>query len=225
MKIGIYPYGPIGATMYIVEGDRASYLIDPCVPLSEIEFPVVPLKGILITHCHYDHINRMEEIKNTTGMDVYAHQLEFASFGDPDRSGAMFFMSDETFQLPDIKVSQGDKFFLDEGSYLEAIHTPGHTSGSLSYLLNSMDKTTAVFSGDTLFKGSAGRTDLGGNPVMLDRSLRRLALLDPQTAVYPGHGQRTTIGTEQTENPFMIMAMRQQSHDTFSEIPPPTETL
>ena len=208
MKIGVYPYGPINATMYVVEGDKSSYIIDPCVPLSEVTLPESPLKGILITHCHYDHINRMEEIKNISGLNVFAHHLEFASFGDPDRSGAMFFMSDEVFQLPDFKVNEGDRFSLDDDSFLEVLHTPGHTGGSVSYLLNIKGMLEAVFSGDTLFKGSAGRTDLGGNPVMLDISLRKMASMDPQAVVYPGHGDKTTIGEEKTKNPYMIMAIR-----------------
>ncbi|MDD2394044.1 MAG: MBL fold metallo-hydrolase [Eubacteriales bacterium] len=208
MKIGIYPYGPIDAIMYVVEGSEHSYIIDPCVALSEIQQPDTPYKGILITHCHYDHINRMEEIRNALDVKVYAHAFEFPSFSDTVKSGAAFFMSDEIFDTPDYKINEGDTFSLDPDSYIKALHTPGHTIGGLSFLLFDKGKLAAIFTGDTIFKGSAGRTDLGGDPVQLDRSLRILASFENDVMIYPGHGAKSTVGYEKANNPFLVRAMK-----------------
>ncbi len=216
MKISIYPHGPINAVMYVVEGEDASYIIDPCVSLSEITTGVSPFEGILITHCHYDHINRMEEIRNTLSVDVYAHPLEFPSFRDPDRSGASFFMSEEIFDLPDRKCSHGDTFNVGKGIRLEVMETPGHTKGSISFLLIENDVTKAIFAGDTIFKGSAGRTDLGGDPVILDRSLAAIAGLGDDVIIYSGHGDMTTVGEEKRNNPFVVRALRKRENERNS---------
>lgn len=208
MKIHKLPLGLIDANMYIVEDDLKSVIIDPCVSLEKVKELSSPYGPILITHCHYDHINKLEEIRKALGVEAGAHPLDIPSFPDSDKNGAMFFMSDDVFEKPKLKLNHNDKIQTGEDSYLQVIHTPGHTRGSICFLLITSGKQIALFSGDTLFKESAGRTDLGGNPKELDASLAYLASLDENVKVYPGHGEETDIAHEKKYNPFMRRAMR-----------------
>lgn len=203
MKIHKFPFGPIDANMYVIETDRACVIIDPCVSLSALPEFSSPFKAIIITHCHYDHVNRMEEIRDALKIPVYAHTLEFPSFGDPARNGAAYFMSDEEFSRPDREIQNDEEMDLGDGICLRFIHTPGHTMGSICILVLENGKQTALFSGDTLFMGTAGRTDLSGSPAMLRNSLHILSKLEDDVAVYSGHGEDTTIAEEKKNNPFM----------------------
>jgi glyoxylase-like metal-dependent hydrolase (beta-lactamase superfamily II) len=129
---------------------------------------------------------------------VYAHRLEKDFLTDPDKnlSGmfGMFFKSPEATKL----LEDGDKVSLDSLE-LEIIHTPGHTPGGISIKLGDV-----VFTGDTLFAGGIGRTDLPeGDERTLYRSIKeKLFMLDDNTVVYPGHGPESTIGEEKASNPF-----------------------
>ena len=203
MIIKQIPHGPIESNCYLIETQNATVLIDPCVSLSVLPAFKSPLKAIIVTHCHYDHIPCMEEIRSATKAPVYCHYLEFPSFKDSVKNGSSFFMMEESYQLPDNKVDDNDILVIDEEFKLKFIHTPGHTMGSICVLLSDKDKDIALFSGDTLFKGSAGRTDLLGNPVLLMQSLMRLKQLDDSVIVYSGHGPQSTIGYEKLNNPFM----------------------
>jgi hydroxyacylglutathione hydrolase len=145
----------------------------------------------------------MEEIRDALHIPVYAHRLEFPSFGDPARSGAAYFMSDEEFSRPDREVDVDAVMDLGDGVLLRFLHTPGHTMGSICILVTENGQQRAVFTGDTLFHGSAGRTDLGGNPSQLHQSLQALSRLDDAVVVYSGHGEDSTIGEEKRSNPFM----------------------
>ncbi|MHB1453614.1 MAG: MBL fold metallo-hydrolase [Saccharofermentanales bacterium] len=203
MKIHKFPFGPIDANMYVVETAKSCVIIDPCVSLSALPEFSSPFKAIIITHCHYDHVNRMEEIRDALKIPVYAHPLEFPSFGDPTRNGAAYFMSDEEFSLPDREIKESEEMELSDDIRLRFIHTPGHTMGSICILMLENGRQSALFSGDTLFKGTAGRTDLSGSPVMLRKSLHSLSLLEDDVAVYSGHGADTTIISEKRNNPFM----------------------
>lgn len=205
MKITQLPFGPIEANCYLIETKSASVLIDPCVSLSELPELASPLKAIIITHCHYDHISCLEEVRNVTKAPVYCHSLEFSSFRDPVKNGSALFLMEETFPLPDVKIEGGEDLFIGDGINLHFMHTPGHTMGSICILLSENKKNTVVFTGDTLFQGSAGRTDLGGNPVLLQKSLSELKKLEKNILVYSGHGPSSTIGEEIRSNPFLSM--------------------
>ncbi|MHB8964294.1 MAG: MBL fold metallo-hydrolase [Saccharofermentanales bacterium] len=211
MKIHKFPFGPIDANMYVVETDKACVIIDPCVSLSVLPEFSSPFKAIIITHCHYDHVNRMEELRDALKIPVYAHAVEFPSFGDPTRNGAAYFMSDEEFSRPDHEILDNDEMMISDDVSLRFIHTPGHTMGSICILVLENGRQTALFSGDTLFLGTVGRTDLSGSPSMLLKSLQVLSRLDDQVAVYSGHGDDTTILNEKQNNPFMIRAVRHEN--------------
>jgi glyoxylase-like metal-dependent hydrolase (beta-lactamase superfamily II) len=112
-------------------------------------------------------------------------------------------MSEDVFVTPDKSIDEKDEIVLDSENKLKFLHTPGHTIGSICILLFESGVCTTVFTGDTLFKGSVGRTDLAGSPVMLDQSLDKLKSLDDKVKVMSGHGPDSTIGYEKKYNPFM----------------------
>lgn len=203
MKIFKYPFGPIDANCYVIETEAGNIMIDPCVSLDVLPESSKPFLAIIVTHCHYDHVSNIEKIRDMAKAPVYCHPLEFPSFKDPVRNGSAFFMNEETYSIPDKEINDNDILEIDNTVCLKFLHTPGHTLGSICIILSVNRKDIAIFTGDTLFKCSAGRTDLGGNPVSLEKSLARLKKLDDSITVYSGHGPDSTIGYEKRNNPFM----------------------
>ncbi len=203
MKIYQIPKGPIEANCYVIETETSLVIIDPCAPYFELPKIDKPVFAIIITHCHYDHISYMNEIKEKSKALIYSHSSEFPGFSDPVKNGSAFFLMEESYPLPDRNLQDGEILKPDDDIILKIIHTPGHTMGSICILASEKNKEIAVFTGDTLFKESAGRTDLGGSPIMLKNSLARLGLLNDDVKVYSGHGTESTIGHEKIYNPFM----------------------
>lgn len=154
---------------------------------------------ILITHAHFDHIGGANRLREETGVKIAicedeAFALSDAKYNLSDR----FHAGIEPF-APDITLSDEQRFTVGDLT-VTAIKTPGHTSGSISYLIDDV-----LFSGDTLFFETVGRTDLPGSSVSdMKASLDRLMyMLDDSVVVYPGHGEHTTIGHERLCNPYL----------------------
>lgn len=156
--------------------------------------------GILLTHGHYDHILAVEEIRKQYGIPVYACVDEKGLLGDPS-SNLSGYSGRSCTVIPDILLSDLEVFTA-AGFPIQMIHTPGHTKGSCCYYLK---EEQVLFSGDTLFYGSVGRTDFpGGSTAEIVRSLHKLVdSLPEETEVYPGHDASTTIGYEKRYNPFV----------------------
>lgn len=208
--------GPFQCNCHILadEATREALVIDPGDEADVIEERVrdlgVTVKALVHTHCHLDHITGTRPLKEATGGRILIHEADkvlyeglkqqYASmlrlFGLPMGAGEEPLPADEF-----LRDGQILRFGRHE---LKVIHTPGHTPGSCSFTVED-PKARRLFSGDTLFSGSIGRTDLwGGDQERELRSIReRLFTLDPETVVFPGHGPQTMIGEEKQTNPFL----------------------
>lgn len=158
-------------------------------------------KAILLTHGHFDHIQAVEEVRKQYHIPVYAQREEEKMLLDSSLNlsgncGRIVCSIEADIFLTDLEV------FEAAGFSVQVIHTPGHTEGSCCYYI---EEENLLFSGDTLFYGSVGRTDLpGGSMGEIVRSLHKLVdSLPEETEVYPGHDTSTTIGYEKRYNPFV----------------------
>lgn len=164
------------------------------------------IKKILLTHNHFDHIEGVQRVVAETGAEVHIGNED----AGPVKRG--------TGQV--VSLSDGQEIKLGRLG-ITALHTPGHTPGSTCYLIKSPDSPLGhLFTGDTLFQGNCGRSDLpGGDPEMLYRSLQKLKKMDPETKVYPGHDYGikpvTTIHYEREHNP----TLKAITFDDFDRLP------
>lgn len=202
MEIRAIHLGLIKTNCYLISTDKAAAVIDPGFK-TEITADFLKANGgkarmILITHAHFDHIGGAEALRNETGAEIGIGELDAPALKDTglnlsDKFHAHIapFSADRTF-------CDGEKFSVGDIDF-EAILTPGHTVGGVSYLSGE-----SLFSGDTLFAGAVGRTDMpGGSLKALKKSLKRLIALPNETKVYPGHGDFTTVGYEKENNMFV----------------------
>lgn len=201
--IKIYPRGFASNCYVITEDGKEGIVIDPAQKRVESELikqGITP-KYVLLTHCHFDHVEGAGALQSA-GAKVLCSVKEkelvgtsadlFDAFGAP-RS---VYRVDETFSDTETKTLCGIK--------ITAIFTPGHTAGSCCYLIEDKDGKPYLFTGDTLFAGSIGRTDFPtGSGAQMSQSLARLKALDGDMPVYPGHEEDTTLETERKTNPFM----------------------
>jgi glyoxylase-like metal-dependent hydrolase (beta-lactamase superfamily II) len=174
---------------------------DPARILDVIKKNNLTVKVIMNTHGHVDHVGANRIMKEKTGAQLMIHSLDVPFLDRVADTAAAWGLDAEDSPKPDRVLSDGDTVEVGKLSF-KVIHTPGHTLGGISLLLNG-----CVFVGDTLFAGSIGRTDLpGGDYDTLIRSIRtRLFALPDDTQVLPGHNQKTTIGQEKRYNPFVRM--------------------
>lgn len=198
--------GPLACNCYIVgeETTRQAIVIDPGGDADELASEIaqqgLTITAIVATHAHFDHIIAAERLCALTGAPFMLHDDDRPLLDWMQESGRLFL----GVELPpppevDTSVTEGERISAG-GFELEVVHTPGHSPGSIS-LINP----DAVFSGDTLFASSIGRTDLpgGDTQALLDAVRSKLFTLDGDLAVYPGHGPTTTLGAERAHNPFV----------------------
>ncbi|MDD2591352.1 MAG: MBL fold metallo-hydrolase [Erysipelotrichaceae bacterium] len=193
LKVGVYR-----TNCYILYNKNKVLLIDPGSRASKIidhikESEVI---GILLTHGHLDHIGAVDEIVKTYHCPVYCHKDDVAMLTDTTLNCS--YRNNITAYSKVIALSEG-KFMIDD-ILIEAMHTPGHTKGSTIYRIDDF-----LFTGDTLFKLSVGRTDLPtGDDRLLKNSLKMIKNLDPNLKIYPGHDESTTLRFELENNPYLI---------------------
>ena len=156
--------------------------------------------AILLTHGHFDHIMAAEELRDYYHIPIYACRAEADMLRDPVKNMTEYYRVPASFDA-DRYLDDNDEFTC-AGFRIQVMHTPGHTVGGCCYYL---PEEKILFSGDTLFCGSVGRTDFpGGSMSQIITSLHRLIdNLPEETEVYPGHNSSTTIGDEKRDNPFV----------------------
>lgn len=177
--------------------DNAPYIMNMC---SELK---ITLTAILLTHGHFDHIMAVPDVLRTFRVKIYAYEAEDAMLADTKLNMSGGFRGPETSFHGDVLLHDGEELeFL--GTRWKVMFTPGHTSGSCCYYL---PEEGVLFAGDTLFRGSYGRTDLPtGNTIRIVSSIvDRLFELPEDTMVYTGHGDPTTIGFEKQGSPIFAI--------------------
>lgn len=197
--------GDLQTNCYIVVNDaKQCVIVDPGGE-SEKVIELLKLQGldliaILVTHGHFDHIGGVEGLQNHFGVDVYAHKGESEMMADASINLSKMFSGSSIECVATKYLVDGEELKLGQGFDFKVIEVPGHTSHSLCFLHSDGH----MFTGDTLFAGAVGRTDLyDGSPRDLMINIKeKLFVLDPKTYVYPGHGSSSTIGHELTTNPF-----------------------
>jgi len=200
-SIGRNKYG-INSYILADENNKSAIVIDPGVNYESIMYTLKEnkfvLKAILLTHGHCDHIADVLKLKEKTQAPVYSHVKDNELLMHAELNYSKDFgMGNLEFSADEL-VRDGDELNFD-GIKLSVIHTPGHTKGGVCYLCGNI-----MFTGDTLFAGSMGRTDLyGGNENHMNASLKKLATMSDNITVYPGHGPKSTMKIEKETNPFL----------------------
>ena len=212
----VIPVGVFQANCNILadESTKTAIVIDPGDEPGRILEVVRELGArvthLLHTHCHLDHITGTRPVREETGAAILIHPKDrFLYDGLKAQYASMVRLfgvglGEGDDPLPaDGKLADGASIPLGK-SRIKVLHTPGHTPGSCSFLLEGPDGPR-LFSGDTLFAGAIGRTDLEGGDTDLElESIKtRLLTLDPETVVFPGHGPSTRIGVEREQNPWL----------------------
>lgn len=198
MIIKAIPAGIYGANCYIIsdEETKEAVVLDPGgdapVLINAIEKMGVKLKYILLTHGHIDHVDAVEDLKKKYNVPFYIHEEDEVMM----MNGAYVYG----------KLSKADGYLTEENKFtfgkyeIKCIHTPGHTPGGVSFLIE--DK---VFTGDTLFQGSIGRTDFEGGDYnqIISSIVNKIIPLGDAVEIYPGHGPKSSVRFEKTRNPFL----------------------
>lgn len=210
MKVTYLTVGPVAENTFLAinEQTNEALLIDPGDEPDAIEQAIaeagVTVKAILITHTHFDHVGAVAPMAQRTGAEVWVPKLEHAILADINTY--MNFPGVGPFESYDAEhdVAGGERLNL-AGFEIDVFFTPGHSQGHVSY---SIPEHKALFSGDVLFQGSVGRTDLpgGDTQTLLDAIAMLIAELPGDTTVFPGHMGMTTLAGELRTNPFLASA-------------------
>lgn len=206
LQIAHYMVGPVQTNCYfaINKETKEALVIDPGEEaarlMQQIKAQGLTVAAILLTHGHFDHAGAAEELSTLCNAPIYAHEAEKETLESEKLNACWMIGKKETYRA-DLFVKDEQELDL-AGFHIRVLFTPGHTKGGCCYYF---PYENVVFSGDTLFQMSVGRTDLeGGSMSQIVRSIQeKLMPLPEQTMVYPGHGEATTIETERMYNPYL----------------------
>ncbi|HVD39332.1 MAG TPA: MBL fold metallo-hydrolase [Solirubrobacterales bacterium] len=207
LQVEMLTVGPVAENCFLLrpKGGERLLIVDPGEEseriLAAVEATGASVEAILITHCHFDHIGAVAPVAKATGAPVYCPEIEVPILAD-----IMAFVPWEGFgpfeSYEADEVLRGGETLELAGLELEVVFTPGHSPGHVTYAVRGEE---AIFSGDVLFQGSVGRTDLPGadGPTLLASLGKLLDTFSEETVVHPGHMGLTTIGAERASNPFL----------------------
>jgi hydroxyacylglutathione hydrolase len=207
MHVRTYTVGPVQENCHIAwrDGSAEAIVIDPGDEAPVLERALadsgLDVAAILLTHTHFDHVGAVAPLARATGAEVWCPELEVPVLADIMRYVPWPGFGPFESYAADHTVAGGERLEL-AGMEIDVLFTPGHSPGHVTYFVAAEQ---AVFSGDVLFAGSIGRTDLpGGDHATLMRTLAGLVeTLPDETVVYPGHMGNTTIARERAGNPFL----------------------
>lgn len=205
MFIKCIPNGLVQSNVYVIGKNGEAVIIDcGCPPdkiLEVLNDNKLTAKHVILTHGHFDHIYYIDALREKLDVTVHIHEQDAECLTDPNQNGIALFQVQgaSTFGAAEQLLRDGDVVECG-GLQFKIIHTPGHTKGGICIYVEN-----ALFTGDTLFQASIGRTDFpGGSMMEIEASIReKLYSLPDDTVVYPGHGGKTTIGFEKRNNPFV----------------------
>lgn len=212
MKINHYVVGQVQTNCYVVinEENKECFFVDPgasAKALAErIRKDELKPVAVLLTHGHFDHAGAAEELAKEFDIKVYVHEAEKDTLSNPQKNVSWMVGASESYHA-DVYLKDEEVITL-AGYEIKVLHTPGHTEGGCCYYIAAED---VVFTGDTLFAQSVGRTDFpGGSMSQIVRSINEKLMtlneagnLETDVMVYPGHNDPTTIETERINNPYL----------------------
>ncbi len=212
MKINHYVVGMVQTNCYIVINNETKecFIIDPGASGKQLAEKIrqdnLEPVAVLLTHGHFDHAGAAKTLAEEFDIKIYAHEAEEDTLKDPQKNVSWMVNCKESYAA-DIFLKDEEVITL-AGFEIKVLHTPGHTEGGCCYYIADED---VVFTGDTLFAQSVGRTDFpGGSMSQIVRSIQEKLLtlndagnLETDIMVYPGHNDPTTIETERMENPYL----------------------
>ncbi|MFC5370694.1 MBL fold metallo-hydrolase [Arcanobacterium bovis] len=197
------PVGDYRANCYVLSNREGVFLIDPGAEPQVLRAIISELnvQGIILTHCHSDHIGAVNQLREDTGAPVYMGAADIAGAADPRVSGFADEGSDYRVEGVEVALHDGDRITLGDDELI-VVETPGHTVGSICLWEPAANR---MFTGDTLFSYGYGRTDFAtGNIHQMRQSLSRLAGFAPNIHILPGHGPSTILAAEFGRNPLLV---------------------
>ncbi len=207
MLVRCLTVGPMMSNCYLVwcEETREALVIDPGADgrriLAEIRKELLEVRYIVNTHGHADHIGANREVKEATGAQLLIHAEDAPMLTSPNMNLSLYLGVPVKGPAADRLLQDGEEIAVGKGVFLRVIHTPGHTRGSIC-----LQGEGVIFTGDTLFAGSVGRTDFpGGSYKELLASIKeKLLCYEDSYVIYPGHGPSSTLEYERKHNPFLF---------------------
>ncbi len=202
LNVRTLPLGAYQTNCYIVYDSNATTcaIIDPGYDaktvLDTVALLGLTVDAILLTHGHFDHVGAVEQIVKETGCALWMHEGDWSQGKSPTTG---YFYPIANCDFTEVQFCEHMQIISAGGLRFQVYETPGHTHGCVCYQCED-----ALFTGDTLFAGSCGRTDLpGGDYFVLEESLQWLAKIEKNYTVYPGHGESTTLAVEKQYNPYL----------------------